>query len=142
MRPSVRYNSHRPWRFRRWLDRHESAKEWAPFEAPTICAQRSPCGTWSRSSIWGTVKLDTPQARTPLRPQKIWRSGAICFKVCEASQTGDEQKKINNSTYPRAAQWGGAMIDDVPRSQVWGFIALSGIVTFAIIAGSLMAFLY
>ena|SRR6516164_3514930 len=106
MRPSVRYNSHRPWRFRRWLDRHESAKEWAPFEAPTICAQRSPCGTWSRSSIWGTVKLDTPQARTPLRPQKIWRSGAICFKVCEASQTGDEQKKINNSTYPRAAQWG------------------------------------
>jgi hypothetical protein len=34
------------------------------------------------------------------------------------------------------------MIDDVPRSQVWGFIALSGIVTFAIIAGSLMAFLY
>jgi hypothetical protein len=28
------------------------------------------------------------------------------------------------------------MIDDVPRSQVWGFIAFSGIVTFAIIAGA------
>jgi len=83
------------------------------------------------------------QAPTPGLAFEVKHAGwAICFKVCEASQTGDEQKKINNRTYPRAAQWGGAMIDDVPRSQVWGFIALSGIVTFAVIAGSLMAFLY
>ena len=47
------------------------------------------------------------QAPTPGLAFEVKPAGwAICFKVCEASQTGDEQKKINNSTYPRAAQWG------------------------------------